>query len=85
MLIGNFRRSKAALAPFGQADSALERKFEGTGLGLPLSKTLVELHGGTLWIDSALGRGTTVTITLPEERLVRAKDAALQSSGSGAS
>ena len=74
----------AALAPFGQADSALERKFEGTGLGLPLSKTLVELHGGTLWIDSALGRGTTVTITLPEERLVRAKDAALQSSGSGA-
>ncbi len=73
-----------ALAPFGQVDSALERKFEGTGLGLPLSKTLVELHGGTLRIDSELGRGTTITITLPEERLVREEDGALQSPGSGA-
>ena len=73
-----------ALAPFGQVDSALERKFEGTGLGLPLSKSLVELHGGELWIESELGRGTTVTFTLPQERLVRAEDGTRQSSGSGA-
>ena len=73
-----------ALAPFGQIDSALDRMFEGTGLGLPLSKTLVELHGGTLRIDSELDRGTTVTITLPEERLVRAEDGGRQSPGSGA-
>ena len=73
-----------ALAPFGQVDSALERKFEGTGLGLPLSKSLVELHGGELWIESELGRGTTVTFTLPEQRLVRAEDGTRQSSGSGA-
>lgn len=73
-----------ALAPFGQVDSSIERKFEGTGLGLPLSKSLVELHGGTLKIDSELGLGTTVTITLPEERLVREDDAERQLSGPGA-
>ncbi len=74
----------AALAPFGQVDSALERKFEGTGLGLPLSKTLIELHGGELRIDSELDHGTTVTITLPEERLVRAPHETRQSPAGGA-
>jgi signal transduction histidine kinase len=54
-----------AMAPFGQVDSRLARRYEGTGLGLPLTKALVELHGGTLAIDSACGRGTTVTVTLP--------------------
>jgi signal transduction histidine kinase len=57
-----------ALAPFGQVDSSLARKYEGVGLGLPLSKRLVELHGGTLLIDSALEKGTTVTVYLPAER-----------------
>jgi signal transduction histidine kinase len=59
-----------ALSPFGQIDSALARQYAGTGLGLPLAKELVELHGGHLRIDSELGRGTTVTITLPPERTV---------------
>jgi signal transduction histidine kinase len=54
-----------ALAPFGQVDSRLARKFDGTGLGLPLAKALVELHEGKLAIKSARGRGTTVTVTLP--------------------
>ncbi|MBL8698948.1 MAG: HAMP domain-containing protein [Alphaproteobacteria bacterium] len=54
-----------ALAPFGQVDSRLARKYEGTGLGLPLTKAFVELHGGTLAIDSARGAGTTVTVTFP--------------------
>jgi two-component system cell cycle sensor histidine kinase PleC len=54
-----------ALAPFGQVDSRLARRFEGTGLGLPLAKSLVELHGGTLAIESAPGAGTTVTVILP--------------------
>jgi signal transduction histidine kinase len=61
-----------ALAPFGQIDSALGRKYEGTGLGLPLAKQLAELHGGSLAIQSAVGVGTTVTIVLPPERLVTA-------------
>jgi signal transduction histidine kinase len=54
-----------ALERFGQVDSGLDRKHEGTGLGLPLARGLVELHGGALSIESAPNEGTTVTITLP--------------------
>lgn len=59
-----------ALTPFGQVDSTLARKFEGTGLGLPLAKSFVELHGGALDLESEIGSGTTVTVRLPPERLV---------------
>jgi signal transduction histidine kinase len=59
-----------ALEPFRQLDSSFARRFEGTGLGLPLAKRLTELHGGTLGIDSAVGFGTTVTLALPPERSV---------------
>jgi signal transduction histidine kinase/HAMP domain-containing protein len=55
-----------ALKPFSQIDSRLARRYAGTGLGLPLTKALVDLHGGAMRIDSAPGRGTTVTITLLE-------------------
>ena len=58
-----------ALEPFRQIDNALSRPYEGTGLGLPLAKMLVEKHGGTLALDSTLGVGTTVTVTLPAARL----------------
>jgi signal transduction histidine kinase len=60
-----------AMEAFGQIDSALSRKYEGTGLGLPIAKHLVELHGGTLAIESAVNVGTTVTIELPPERIVQ--------------
>ena len=53
-----------ALTPFGQVDASLSRRHEGTGLGLPLAKRLVELHGGRLDIDSTPGVGTCVTLTL---------------------
>jgi signal transduction histidine kinase len=59
-----------ALEPFGQIDNRLARAYEGTGLGLPLSKQLMELHGGSLRLDSEPGVGTTVTLTFPAERLV---------------
>ena len=59
-----------ALTPFQQIDSALNRKYEGSGLGLPLSKTLAELHGGSLGLQSEVGVGTTVTVRFPAERVV---------------
>jgi len=59
-----------AMTLFGQIDSKISRKHEGTGLGLPLAKHLVELHGGTLTIDSKVNTGTTVTIVLPGERIL---------------
>jgi two-component system, cell cycle sensor histidine kinase PleC len=72
-----------ALEPFRQIDSVHTRRYEGTGLGLPLARTLAELHGGTLSIDSVPGRGTTVTVRLPPERLVdaRAKSPVIRLSG----
>lgn len=57
------------LRPFEQVDSALNRKYEGIGLGLPLSKAFVELHGGTLSIQSELDVGTTVIVRLPSSRI----------------
>ena len=60
-----------AMAPFGQIESALSRKHQGTGLGLPLTKALVELHGGTLDIESELGNGTRVSLTFPTARVVK--------------
>ncbi len=65
-----------ALERFGQVDNRLARRYEGTGLGLPLVKRLVDLHGGTLSIDSTLGRGTTVTVLLPADRIVISSAAA---------
>jgi len=59
-----------ALRPFGQIDSRLARKYQGTGLGLPLAKSMIELHGGRLDIDSAPGAGTRVTLWLPAERML---------------
>ena len=61
---------KKALEPFGQVDSGLDRKQEGAGLGLPLTKSLVEAHEGTLTIESGLGAGTTATARFPVERVV---------------
>ncbi len=55
-----------ALTPFGQVDNRLARRFDGTGLGLPLAKELIELHRGTLIIRSEPGRGSTISVVLPK-------------------
>jgi signal transduction histidine kinase len=61
-----------AMISFGQVESRVSRKYEGSGLGLPLAKHLVELHGGALTIASQVNVGTTVTIILPSSRIVPA-------------
>ncbi|HUN39280.1 MAG TPA: ATP-binding protein [Acetobacteraceae bacterium] len=59
-----------ALTPFHQVDRGFGRGYEGTGLGLPLAKTLTELHGARFEIESAPGAGTVVTIAMPPERVL---------------
>ena len=58
-----------ARQPFRQIDSSLARKYEGTGLGLPLAEGLMQLHGGMLEITSTIGRGTKVVARFPPERV----------------
>jgi signal transduction histidine kinase len=57
-----------AFERFGQVDNGLNRSFEGTGLGLPLSKRLMEMHDGALELTSIVGTGTTVTMVFPASR-----------------
>ena len=61
------------LEPFGQVGDVYSRAHEGTGLGLPLAKSLVEIHGGSLVLASKLGEGTTVTVRFPPERTIPAE------------
>ena len=65
-----------ALEPFRQLDGAFNRRFEGTGLGLPLARRLAEMHGGQLRITSATGEGTTATLILPASRIIERAAAA---------
>ncbi|KPP80711.1 MAG: two-component system, cell cycle sensor histidine kinase PleC [Oceanicaulis sp. HLUCCA04] len=51
--------------PFEQIESQHSKSYQGSGLGLALSKSLIELHGGELRIDSVLGKGTTISFTIP--------------------
>jgi len=62
---------RIALTPFGQVDSRLSRRFEGTGLGLPLAQGLTEMHGGSFKIESEPGQGTTISVRLPAERVFK--------------
>jgi signal transduction histidine kinase len=59
-----------ALQPFRQLDNLMSRRYEGTGLGLPLAKALTELHGGRFEISSHPGQGTVVRVFLPKHRVI---------------
>ncbi|MFQ5954393.1 MAG: PAS domain-containing sensor histidine kinase [Kiloniellales bacterium] len=65
-----------ALAPFRQVEDGFARKYQGTGLGLPLAKSLAEMHGGSLDLQSEPGVGTTVTVRLPAARAIHADSVA---------
>ncbi|MCH9052728.1 MAG: PAS-domain containing protein, partial [Proteobacteria bacterium] len=64
-----------ALSPFGQVDAKLARNYQGTGLGLPLTKSLVEMSSGSMDLQSEVGVGTTVTVRFPKERIVAPEEA----------
>jgi signal transduction histidine kinase len=57
--------------PFSQLNANISRRVQGTGLGLPLARALVQLHGGTLTLASEKGVGTTATVVLPASRVAR--------------
>ncbi|MBM3564818.1 MAG: PAS domain S-box protein [Alphaproteobacteria bacterium] len=71
-----------AMTKFGQVDSSLARKYEGLGLGLPLSQELIALHDGMLSIESEKGKGTVVTVSFPRSRTV-VEDAAPEKAAAG--
>ncbi len=62
--------------PFEQVESAISRRRGGTGLGLPLTRKIAELHSGRLVLESTVGKGTTVTLILPATRVQAIEDAA---------
>jgi signal transduction histidine kinase len=57
------------MQPFGQVESAHTRSHDGTGLGLPITRSLAEMHGGSMTIESEVGKGTTITVRFPAERV----------------
>jgi two-component system cell cycle sensor histidine kinase PleC len=76
---------RIALEPFGQVDGGRTRWREGAGLGLPIAKALVELHGGKFMITSVKGSGTDVTVILPCSHMVSLAEARDAVFGQGAS
>ncbi len=69
---------EVALTPFGQIASLMGAKHTGTGLGLPLAKAMMELHGGSLTITSMPQRGTNVVLTFPAARVLPGRDLRVQ-------
>ena len=70
----NSEEIKKALSPFGQIDNALDRSSSGVGLGLSLSKAIMDVHDGSMEVLSEKSIGTTVTIIFPQRRIIRNND-----------
>jgi signal transduction histidine kinase len=62
------------LQPFVQAETTLNRRQEGTGLGLALVKSMIEIHGGALRLQSTVGNGTSAELVFPPARISAARD-----------
>jgi len=60
---------EVVLQPFGQVESAHTRSHDGTGLGLPITRSLAEMHGGSMLIKSEVGEGTEITVRFPAARV----------------
>jgi len=62
----NYEDRERVFRPFEQADGSASRRYQGTGLGLSLTKRLVQLHGGKIWVDSdGEGKGSTFSFVIP--------------------
>ena len=70
--------TKRIFEPFVQVEDAMSRTHQGTGLGLPLVRKIMSLHGGTVELESVVGEGTTVSATFPKSRFVAPQADALQ-------
>ena len=66
------------ISPFVRLSNPMVSAHDGTGLGLPLVKALVELHGGQFTLTSAIGKGTTGTAIFPKSRIIQPEDTLLQ-------
>ena len=66
------RNIPKVLSEFGQIDNELSRRYEGTGLGLPLTRKLVALMKGTFDLQSVVGKGTTITLVFPYDSSIEA-------------
>lgn len=75
---------ETALRPFTKLRTDTARSYEGAGIGLALTRHLVELHGGRIHIDSASGKGTTVSLIFPKERTIEALDPVQSALGAAA-
>ena len=71
------------MEPFSQVEAGANRHYQGTGLGLPLAKRLVELHGGTLSLESEVSRGTVVSILLPPDRILNGPALSISAKAAG--
>src|SRR3546814_4713216 len=67
------------LQPFGQVESAHTRSHDGTGLGLPITKSLAEMHGGSMTVGSEVGKGSVLTVRFPAARRSEEHTSELQS------
>ena len=75
------KQLEMAMQPFVQVDGGYGKTAQGTGLGLPLTRKLAELHGGRLEMRSSPGKGTTAVVHLPAERLVETKPVRKRAAG----